>query len=269
MGTNRLTLTCLICFALTALCCASCQKVISLKLNNSSPQLVIEGNLTDIYGIQYVVISKSVPFTATSNFPPVTGASVSITDDSTGYVFKFHEDTAGLYSYYPMVGYAGRKYTLTVKTGGQTYTASSTMPKLVNLDSLTAKISSFGKNNLRTITANYQDPAQAANQYRFVMLVNHKQTGTIFTYDDSFTNGRYVRQDLFENGTDINYHDTVTVEMQCIDRGMYEYWYSLSQQQGNGPGGGTTPSNPPSNFNNNALGYFSAHTSQSKVIVVN
>ena len=51
--------------------------------------------------------------------------------------------------------------------------------------------------------------------------------------------------------------------------GTVEYWFSLMQQQGNGPGGGTTPSNPPSNFDNNALGYFSAHTTQVKQIIVN
>lgn len=248
---------------------ASCQKVISLKLSNSSPQVVIEGNLTNVFGVQYVVITQSVNFTSTNTFPLVAGASVSITDDSTGTVYKFKEDTAGIYSFYPMVGYAGRKYTLTVKTGGQTYTASSTMPAQVNLDSVTAKISSFGNKDLRTVTANYQDPAKTANQYRYVLSINGEQTSTIFTFDDSFTNGRYVRQDLFENSTDIHYHDTVSVEMQCIDRNMYQYWFSLSQQQTNGPGGGTTPSNPPSNFNNNALGYFSAHTSQTKVIVVN
>ncbi|MGN6180790.1 MAG: DUF4249 domain-containing protein [Mucilaginibacter sp.] len=261
-------LTYLLFFALIAIV-ASCQKVISLKLNNSSPQLIIEGNLTNVYGIQYVVITKSVPFTNTNVFPRVSGAAVSITDDSTGRVFKFHEDTAGVYSFYPMMGHAGRKYTMTVTTGAQTYTASSTMPHLVNLDSVTAKISSFGKNNLRTITANYQDPPDAANQYRFILTVNGIQTSPIFAFDDSFTNGRYVRQDLFESTTDIHYHDTVSVEMQCIDRDIYKYWFSLSQQQQDGPGGGTTPSNPPSNFNNNALGYFSAHTSQLKQIVVN
>lgn len=266
MRHNRLTY--LILLVLMAMI-ASCQKVISLKLNNSSPQLVIEGNLTNEDGIQYVVITKSVPFTGTNDFPRVSGALVSVKDDSTGRVFNFHEDTAGVYSYYPMRGHTGRKYTMTVTTGGQTYTASSTMPEQVNLDSVTAKISSFGKSDLRTITVNYQDPPNEANQYRFVMTVNGIETSTIFTDDDSFTNGRYVHQDLFENSTDIHYHDTVSVEMQCIDRNVYEYWFSLSQQQGNGPGGGTTPSNPPSNFNNNALGYFSVHTTQTKRIIVN
>jgi hypothetical protein len=246
----------------------SCQKVISLKLSDAAPQIVIEANLTNVYGVQYVTITRSVPFTNTNAFPAVSGASVVITDSS-GYVYKFGEDTAGLYSYYPMTGYPGHKYTITVKTGGQTYTASSAMPQLVTLDSITAKIGSFGNNNLRTIVVNYQDPPNEANQYLFILTVNKEQAGTIFVNDDSFTNGKYVRDYLLQNGADINYHDTVGVEMQCIDHNMYEYWYSLSEQQSNGPGGGTTPSNPPSSFNNNALGYFSAHTTQSKAIIVN
>jgi hypothetical protein len=40
------------------------------------------------------------------------------------------------------------------------------------------------------------------------------------------------------------------------------------QEQTNGPGGGVTPSNPPTNITPVTLGYFSAHTTQSKTIVV-
>jgi len=246
---------------------ASCQKVISLKLNNAAPQLVIEGNLTDQFGVQYVTITRSVPFTSPNVVPTVGGAIVTMSD-SNGNVYNFSQISAGLYSFYPISGVAGQTYKLTVTTGGKTYTASSTMPYPVNLDSLSAKINVFGKSDLRTITVNYQDPPDTANQYRFVLYVNSQQSGTIFTNDDSFTNGRYVREDLVQNSVDIHAGDTATVEMQCVDRNIYEYWFSLSQQQNNGPGGGTTPSNPPSNFNNNALGYFSAHTTQTKKIVV-
>jgi hypothetical protein len=247
---------------------ASCQKVINLKLNNAAPQLVIEGNLTDQLGMQTVTLSKSVPFTSTNVFPPVTGATVTISD-SAGDHYQLTEGPMGTYSIAPLAGAYGETYFLTVETGGKTYTAKSTMPNLVPLDSITAKINSFTKNNLRTITVNYQDPPTVANQYLFVLYVNSSQVGTIFADDDNFTNGRYVKLDLFQTGTNINPGDTATVNMECIDENVFKYWFSLSQQQGNGPGGGTAPSNPPSNINNNALGYFSAHTSQFKSIIVN
>jgi hypothetical protein len=56
--------------------------------------------------------------------------------------------------------------------------------------------------------------------------------------------------------------------MQCITRDTYLYYYTLNQQSGAGPGGGTTPSNPPSNIQGGALGIFSAHTKQLRVIAI-
>jgi len=255
--------------AIIVLATASCQKVIDLKLNNAPSQIVIEANITDQEGPQYVTITKSIPFTATNNFPTVSGATVTVSDN-TGEQFKFNEVHSGLYVLYPFQGgIYGRTYTLTVKIGDTTYTAQSTMPTIaVPLDSLTDKINVFGKNNLRTLTVNYQDPPAIANQYLFVLFINSAEVGTIFTNDDSFTDGRYVKEDLFQTDIDVHVGDTASVNMQCIDKNIYQYWYTLSQQQANGPGGGVTPSNPPSNFNNNALGYFSAHTITGKSILV-
>lgn len=254
--------------AIVLAACSSCQKVIDLKLDNAAPQLVIEANLTDVDGSQYVLITKSVPFSSTDDFPGISGAEVSITD-STGIQKNFTEKEPGEYVIFPYQGYYGRTYTLTVKTGGKVYTAKSTMPYPVPLDSLTAKSDDIGSKDLRTIVVNYQDPAKVPNQYRFILSINSNPVPTVFTNDDSFTDGRYVREELFQTGTDIHSGDTAVVEMQCIDKNIYKYWFSLSQQQNNGPGGGVTPSNPPSNFNNGALGYFSAHTTDSKAIVIN
>ena len=254
--------------AMVLLFASACQKVIDLKLDSSAPQLVIEGNLTDQNGSQVVTISKSVSFLATDTFPPVSGATVSISD-STGIPNILTEKAPGVYVIFPYQGFYGHTYTLTVNVNGKTYTASSTMPMPVQLDSLGAKNDDIGKKNLRTIVVNYKDTPKVANQYRFILTINKAEVNTIFTNDDSFTDGRYVREELFQTGLDIHHGDTARVEMQCIDRNIYKYWFSLSQQENNGPGGGITPSNPPSNINNGALGYFSAHTVSNSAITVN
>ncbi|HEX3384292.1 MAG TPA: DUF4249 domain-containing protein, partial [Mucilaginibacter sp.] len=59
-----------------------------------------------------------------------------------------------------------------------------------------------------------------------------------------------------------------SVEMQCIDKPIYTYWYSLMQLQVNNPGGQVAPSNPPTNISPTTLGYFSAHTTQTMTLVV-
>ena len=60
--------------------------------------------------------------------------------------------------------------------------------------------------------------------------------------------------------------DTVTVEMQCIDKTVYEYFNSFGNL-GMGPSS-STPANPYTNLNGAVLGYFSAHTSERKSVII-
>jgi len=245
----------------------SCKKVINLDLGNDSGKLVIEGNITDRVGLQYVKLSRNVPFTSTNTYPPVTGATVTI-DNNQGRVAQFKEGAAGTYVLDSAYATAGRTYTLSVTTGGQTYKASSTMPDYVVMDSITTSNNILDKkDNKRMMTVYFTDPAGVKNQYRFVMYVNGVQVKTIFAFDDQFIDGKHVTLDLPQNETDIFPGDTVRIEMQCIDRPVYTYWFTLEQQQGNNPGGAVAPSNPPTNITPATLGYFSAHTTQSLSIV--
>ncbi|MDR3695082.1 DUF4249 domain-containing protein [Mucilaginibacter sp.] len=253
-------------FAITAV---SCTKVIDLKLANDSGKLVIEGNITNVNGPQYIVLSRNVPFTSTNTYPPVSGATVTVSDDQ-GNTYPFLEAPAGTYTAPSIAAVADRTYKMTVITGGVTYTATSVMPAAVSLDSVTSKTSNFDpKGNRRGITVHLQDPPGIANQYRFVLWVNGVEVNTVFAFDDEFTDGRYVNGDLVENATDIYAGDSVRVEMQCIDKPIYTYWVTLMNQQRDSPGGGVAPSNPPSNISPACLGYFSAHTTQTLNIVVN
>ena len=248
----------------------SCKKVIKLNLGNQAGKLVVEGNITDEVGWQYIKLSRSVPFTNTNLYPPVTGATIYVTD-SENDMYKFNEsDTPGTYRAITYQTLYGATFNMKLTVGDTTYTAATTMPEhIVPLDTVTSKVDEFNNDaNRRQITVHFQDPPRVANQYRFVMYVNGVQVKTVFAFDDQFTDGRYVSFDLIEEDTPIYRGNLVTVEMQCIDKPIYTYWFSLEQQQPRGPGGGVTPSNPPTNFTPAVLGYFSAHTTQSKTIVV-
>jgi len=247
----------------------SCTKVINLELGNDTGKLVIEGNITNIRGaVQYIKLSRNVPFTNTNTYPPVTGATVSVSDN-TGNVYSFTEGPAGTYYIAPFRGRPGATYKMTVVTNGTTYTATSVMPGTVTLDSISSKKNDFNSsNNRKEITVHFLDPPGGANQYRFVMYVNKKQVNDTFALNDDFIDGRYVDFDLVENDTDIFPGDTVTIEMQGIDKPMYTYWFTLMQQSANNPGGGVAPSNPPTNITPVCLGYFSAHSTDTKTIVV-
>ena len=253
---------------LITLSAISCTKVIDLKLGNDTGKLVIEANLTDAGGPQLIKLSRNVPFTSNNTYPPVTGATVSITDMN-GIVYPFTERTPGSYSADPLTGFAGVKYKMTVLTDGTTYSANSIMPAAVYLDSITSKKNDFNSSkNRREITVHFLDAAQVQNRYRFILYVNQVQVPDTFALNDDFSDGRFVDFDLIENDVDIYPGDAVTVEMQCIDKSMYTYWFSLMQQSANNPGGGVAPSNPPTNITPLCLGYFSAHTTQTRTILV-
>jgi hypothetical protein len=251
----------------------SCTKNISITPANASGQLVIEGNLTNVSGPQYVTLSFNVPFNNSNTYPPVTGATVTISDQS-GNIYLLPEGPPGTYSFNPLAGTAGTTYTLKAQVNGHVYTANSTMPSVVNLDSISAANNTVIRhpkngNPSKFVTAYYQDPAGIANYYRFIMWVNGVQVNSIFTFDDLLSDGKYISQNLRETDIDVYSGDTVKVEMQCIDKPMYTYWYTLMQEQG-GDINGTSlaPSNPPTNITPAAFGYFSAHTTQTMTIIV-
>jgi hypothetical protein len=246
----------------------ACDKVIDLKLGNVTGQLVIEGNVTNIREPQYVKLSTNVAFSGTNTYPPVTGATV-IVSDAAGHSYPFTEGPSGTYSNNRLAGITGSTYIMTVTALEKNYTANSVMPAFVALDSITSKINTFNSDkNRRQVAVHYKDPAGVANQYRFVMYVNNVQVKRVFANNDDFTDGRDVSLDLWEDDIDIYPGDTVTVEMQCVDKPIYTYWFTLMQQGNNGPGGSVTPSNPPNNITPTVLGYFSAHTTQTKSIIV-
>ncbi len=245
---------------------SSCEKVIDLDLGNKTGDLVIEGNITDVNTPQFVKLSTNVPFTNDNNYPPVSGATVLINNDQ-GNSFSLPESSPGTYSAPSMTGVSGRSYTMTVAVSGKTYKATSVMPVLTKLDSVTSRVNEFEKKQ-RDITVHYQDLAGIPNQYRFIMYLNDKQVKAVFALNDDFNDGKYVHADLDQDDMDIFPGDRVRIEMQCIDKPVYTYWLTLVQQQDSGPGGGVAPSNPPTNISPKTLGYFSAHTTQVVSVVV-
>jgi uncharacterized protein (DUF2147 family) len=251
---------------------SACEKVIDVKPRAAESRLVIEGSITDLLGQQVIKISKSVPFSATNTYPPVTGALVNVTDDD-GHSWTFSESSPGTYAVPSMKGEHGRTYTLKATIDKTTYSASSTMPAAVQIDFLDVKVFNFGGDAEKQAQVHYQDPSGTVNQYRFVMKVNGVQAKQVYAENDRLTNGNDVPSVLFYTGDNkdqdqLRTGDIVEVEMQCIDKNVFLYWFTLSQQTPFGPTAGTTPGNPPSNIDNKALGYFSAHTVSIKQMTV-
>lgn len=247
----------------------SCKKVVSLKLDSTSPKLVIEGNITDRPFPDTVFISRTVDFYADNVFPAVTGANV-IVSDNIGNLDTLTEITPGVYITQTLRGKEGNTYYLTANVNDTIYTASSTMPQAARFDSVALySDKDFGKAQI-TPVVNFQDSAGIANYYRFDMYINGIQfTKDFFVFDDRLSDGRYIQYQMTLDSAYLQAGDTLKIHMYCVDKNDYTYFNDLSQSLPTGAfNSDASPANPPSNISNGALGYFSAHTVRSKSLIV-
>lgn len=249
---------------------SSCEKEIDLDLEDKSGDIVIEGNVTDQAGPYYVRVTKSVGFTENNQYPPVSDALVTISDN-TGQSEILTYEADGRYKTTHFVTAPGNTYTLNVVAGGVTYTAQSTMPEPVPLDDLTQDSFAFGDQVSYSVIPVFTDPATLGNRYLFVVSVNGRTDKRFQTFSDNTNNGMVNQRSLslprdpMDDDQEVVIGDTIHVEMQCIDQDIYIYYNALIEISGSGT---VTPANPPSNISNGALGYFSAHTTESKSIII-
>ena len=246
-----------------------CEKEIKLPLDENQSMLVIDAVVTDEAGPYYVKLTKSVAVSDDSKFPEVANALV-IMKDNFGLSDTLKYSNKGLYLTDKIKGEYGNTYFLEVMLDGKKYTAQSTMPNKVPLDSLTINYLTFFSEAQYSVIPMYTDPITLGNNYRFIQKINDTLDKTYYIFNDNLNNGKENRRPLNSDADSlkVKLNDIVSVEMQCISSPTYLYFYSLRQIRGAGPGGGTTPTNPPSNIIGGALGIFSAHTVQRKQIQI-
>ena len=250
------------CIVLLLTVFGACKKVITVNLNSSSPRYVVEGNITDQAPPYQLTITRSVNFDEDNVFPTVSGAVVVITDVTANQADTLKETTPGNYKTNILTGTPGHTYKLYVNANNNIFTASSTMPTLVTLDSLYTQPSPFGGNHPQLVPL-YFDPVMKGNYYHFTEIKNDTVTDAVYIRSDRLINGQVVKTTLGGDGLD--HGDNITLTLECIDSSAYQYFYSLLQTKDQNS---ATPANPISNMTGGCMGYFSAHTASSKSIVV-
>ncbi|HEY5511175.1 MAG TPA: DUF4249 domain-containing protein [Prolixibacteraceae bacterium] len=253
----------LVCLTAFQVSMVSCEKVVSLNLNDAVPRVVIQGNIYDQPGPFYVKISKSVNFDESNNYPPVTGASVEITDNM-NQTEILTESAAGTYNTSKLRGIPGRNYSLTVKTGSDIYQSVAFMPTAVAIDSIYFASSPFSGE--KTTTVRFNDPPYTRNFYRLVYFINNVQLMNFYVLDDELFQGASIKYALSPRESELKLAkgDLVTVWLESIDKGVFEYFRTVGHENGQS----TSPSNPVSNISNGALGYFNASSVRKISLIV-
>lgn len=258
---NRVGFAAITCFLLLT----SCEKVIEVDLNTASPKYVIEAAVTNSHGPNRVRLTKTKKFDENNDFEGVSTAEVTIADDA-GNTETLTYTVQGVYETSELVGIPGRTYFLTVNIGGKTFTAASVMPALVRLDSLYLETFTIFSDTIKVPTVKYKDPPGIRNFYRHILYVNNAKAESLYISTDERNNGRQIEKALPYSGDDgLKAGDIITIEMQTIGKAIYDFYFSLDQTKSQSA---ATPANPVSNINGGALGYFSAHSTQTKTFVV-
>jgi hypothetical protein len=257
----------IILFATALLSLNACQQVIEIDLNQTNPQYVIVGNIADDGKPCVVEIKQTVNFSDGDNYPKISGAIVTLSDNA-GNKETLTETKSGVYETKTIKGTIGRTYSLNVTHQGKTFTASSKMADSTQVFDIKFIEDAFGgppggiKDSLPNFRAIplHPDKPNVRNFYRYIQTINGVEDKSFLIRNDNLSDGKLNAQPLFSFDAPIHRGDKYHLKLMNIDEATYTYFYALTQSSGNGPGGGTTPSNPPNNILGGALGYFSAHS---------
>jgi hypothetical protein len=254
-----------------------------------SEQLVVEGynEAGDNPTPPYVIISRSFPFfselsadqlsesfvrdaevtvsdgersvalslVCLSDLPPEfrqqVGNVLGINTDSLGFNFCAYVDVS-----FSMMGEVGKTYDLEIKVGEEVLTASTTIPTLVELDSLWFEQPPGQPSEVYAqLYVQLNDPGDEANFYRYYTQEGDEPLSAPFgsVTDDRIFNGQGFEFPLpkAENFADGEFDqesfglftqgETATIKWMCIDEGHYNFWNTLEAAVSNqGPFSGYT-----------------------------
>jgi hypothetical protein len=251
----------------------SCEDVITVNLKDTTPRLVVEGNLNNLSDSVRVLLTKSTDYFKPTGITPVTNATVTVADTH-GNSWLLKNSEFGMYYTGNFIAIPGDSYTLQVNADGTDYTASSGMPGLVKIDSLIIQ-KRPDRDNESQIVLYIKDPAGIANYYQVKIFKNDSllNDGNHFIlYSDKYFDGKTTpitinARRFGEKSFAIN--DTVKVQLINLDKIIYDYYQVFRDiTEGEANLSASTPSNPPNNLSNGALGYFSAASISEKSVIV-
>ncbi|MEN8249538.1 MAG: DUF4249 domain-containing protein [Bacteroidota bacterium] len=254
----------LLLFSLTFL---ACEEVIELDINQSPPQLVIDGILTDEDTTHYVRITKSSEF-GSNEAINVTDGLVEVSDEL-GNVFNYTHNPSGVDSlqgyYFSDQPFAAREYgvyELDVTVEGNNYFALDTLRPISDIDSLTVEIdpmADFFPDNdgmIYQVKLYADEPLETVDFYYFRFYRDSviEARDQVYVFDDRILNGSL---DGLPSPINFREGEMASVEIYSLTRQQFVYFMDLSNLLNNDGGMfSPPPANPRTNIQGGALGLF-------------
>lgn len=283
---------------ITSLLFTSCEKDINFDLKYAEPVLVVDAQVENGEA-PVVALSTSLSFFSTispeilaNSF--VHNADVTMSNGTLTHKLKEYKipTVSGYFIYYysidssslatAFVGEFNKQYDLTIKTGGQTYTAKTLIPALTKkFDSIWTKPAPPNVDtSKRILMARVTDPPGLGNYVRYYTKKNSDRflPGTNSVFNDEIVDGT-TYQGQVDPGVDRNLPaptgddkffargDTITFKLSNIDKASFTFWntWEFNQQSIGNPF--SQPGKVIGNISNGALGAFCGYASQVATII--
>ena len=279
---------------LLAILTTGCTTDITLNLNGTTPELVVEGVITTDTMAHSIQLKKTSHYFSNQPAEAISGAIVTLSDGLTSIVLVEADSKKGTYqtpsTYF---GVAGRTYTVTidqvdVNSDGinERYSASCPIAPIIPIDSIEVKKERLFQSDMWAIKAWFQDPAGQSNYY---LVRNYRNDISVSDSiqewgitDNEFFKGKYLIGETMmyfsstKKDEKLQQGDKVTLELCAITKDYMGYIQEAQEEfMGRNPLFGGQPANIRTNIiqllplNGKAIphGYFAAYSvSRAKTI---
>jgi hypothetical protein len=286
-------------FCLLCLVLFGCEKDVDFDLDDAGPKLVVEGTI-EAGQPPVVILTRSLSYFSTITPEQLTGsfvhqAEVTISNGSLSHRLKEYAvpltPTVSLYYYSidssslstAFTGQVNTNYSLSIVSGGQTYTAVTRIPDTTKrIDSVWWKLPPGNSTDTSRVIVMVKatDRPGYGDYVRYYTSKNAEPffPGLNSVFDDLFIDGTTYElqvepgwdRNLDREEDDLFFHkgDTVTLKLSAIDRATYDFWRTMEFSYASVGNPFSTPVKVLSNIRGNALGYFGGYASQYRTIII-
>lgn len=276
----------------------SCEKEVTVDLPRAEDKLVVEG-VIEQGNNPYVILTKNASYFDPVDSNTITDmlvmdAKITVSDGTTtdSLILTFDPFQLPFFKYVGnnMIGEAGKTYSLKIETEGKTYTAKTTIPYPVKLDSCKFKEIADPEDSIGVVWIYFTDPDTLGNYYRGYTKVLGKDN--VFThpsssvYDDRLVNGQRIEftltkgwdpaqgDDVFDDDDTFPWWsfirgDNVVVKLSSMDAESYTVLYSIEVQMATDGNPFASPTTAKTNISGNALGFWCGYGIDMDTIIFN
>lgn len=258
---------------------SSCTEYIDIELETTSKRLVVEGMVMSDQEYHYVRLTQSIPFLSDTISPPVSGATVMLSDGDRNEYLSESDEYPGYYiSLGGIVGQPGKTYSLFISEvdingdgEDEVYSASCYMPSVTQPDSI--KIVYDDSWEVWKVLLYAKDNPDTDDYYLFRIFKNRTlisdRLGEYSVVSDQFFDGGVANGVWVQSIADSEDHevfsvgDVITLQMCGITKEYFEFIEAVQEENRfryplfSGP-----PANAEGNITNGGLGFFAAFSAK-------